>query len=219
MGDAVHAHAFDLLHPEGVGPHPGDLLEVERRPLPTAGSVHPALHERPPLLQQPHADLEGLGLPDGVVDHVDPARVGHGQAVVGRMQHTARPRRRLLDERLSGLGGDHRGAEPPGQLGLGLEAGHHHDLDVGVQRPQDGRGRRPEGAGAVDEHLPPGGWRMPGDRVQRHGEGVGEDGQLVGHRVGHGDEHGVVGREVVGVAAGGVLARPGVDAGGQRARR
>jgi hypothetical protein len=41
---------------------------------------------------------------------------------------------------------------------LGGESSDHHDLDVGVEGPQDRRGRRAEGAAAVETRtLPPGG--------------------------------------------------------------
>ena len=53
---------------------------------------------------------------------------------------------------------------------------------------------------------------MPGDRVQRHRERVGEDGEFVGHRLGHRVQHAVVRRHQFGVAAGHVRRHPGVNA-------
>src|SRR5436190_21261062 len=81
--DAVLAHALDLFDAERVGPHPVDLLEVERAPLPPAGRVDAALHQRASRLQQPDADLERLRLADGVVDDVDARGMGHWQTHEG----------------------------------------------------------------------------------------------------------------------------------------
>ena len=79
--------------------------------------------------------------------------------------------------------------------------------------------RAPERAAAVDEHLAARRWRVARHRVQRDGEGVAEDRHLVGHALGDGDEHRLVGGQVVGEATGRVLRRPGVDAGRDGALR
>ena len=108
--DAVLADALDLLDAEGVGADPADLLEVERAPLPPAGRVHAALHERAAGLEHPHLHLEGLRLADGVVGDVDAAGVAHrdaGQALHGRPEHPARPLRQLLDHLLLGAEPEH----------------------------------------------------------------------------------------------------------------
>jgi hypothetical protein len=210
----VLADAFDLLDAEGVGAHPADLLEVERAPFPATRRVDAALDERPPRLEQADADLERLRLPDRVVHDVHEGREGHRQSGQRLPQHAARPRRELLDDPQARLvGEDDGGPELPGQLLLALEAGDHGDLDVGIQRPQDGDGAAAERAGAVDDHLAAGGRWMAGDRVERDRERIGEDGDLVGDVVGDGEHHraGVGGHEV-GVAAGGVAGDAGVDA-------
>ena len=95
-------------------------------------------------------------------------------------------------------------AEAPkaeGHLALGLEAGHHADLDAGVQRPQDGDAGQAEGAGAVDQHAAGGRRRVADDGVEGDREGVGEDRGLVGDAVGHRDQHGVVRRQLLGPGA------------------
>ena len=105
------------------------------------------------------------------------------------------------------------GPEPAGQLGLGLEArddGHRH---VGVERPQDRDRAQPQRAGPVHQNPARSGRRVAGDRVQGHRERVGEHGHLVGNRVGHREQHAVVGRHQLGVSAGHVGRHPGVDAG------
>ena len=53
---------------------------------------------------------------------------------------------------------------------------------------------------------------MPRHRVQRHGEGVTDHGHFIAQVVRDGDEHRLVGRQVVGEAAGSILRRAGVDA-------
>jgi hypothetical protein len=58
---------------------------------------------------------------------------------------------------------------------------------------------------------------VPGDGMERHGEGVGEHGLLVGDLVGHRDQHRVVGRHQFRVATGRVARDAGVDAGRQQA--
>ena len=52
---------------------------------------------------------------------------------------------------------------------------------------------------------------MAGDRVQRHRKRVGEHRRLVGHRIGHWEQHTVVSRHQLGVAAGHIGRHPGVD--------
>src|SRR5207249_2108494 len=90
--DAVLAEALDLLDAEGVGADPVDLLEVQRAPLPPAGSVHAALHERAPRLEQADADLERLWLAHRVVHDVDARGMGHRQAHERLAQPPAGPR-------------------------------------------------------------------------------------------------------------------------------
>ena len=103
-------------------------------------------------------------------------------------------------------------AEAACQLRLGGEARHHSDRRLGVQRTQHRDRAQSEGTRSVDEHPSRGRWRMPGDRVQRNRERVGEHRDLVGHRIRHGEQHAVVGRHQFGVAAGDVRRHPGVDA-------
>ena len=52
---------------------------------------------------------------------------------------------------------------------------------------------------------------MAGDGVQRHRKRVGEHRQLVGHRIGHREQHAVVSRHQLGVATGHVGRDAGVD--------
>ena len=100
--------------------------------------MHTRLHQGPSRREDSHADLERLGLADGVVDDVDRARVGHRQALQRLAQPTAAPGDELLDQRQARFGRQHlRGAESIGQLSLRSEAGHHRQLDVQVQRCQD----------------------------------------------------------------------------------
>ena len=113
-----------------------------------------ALHQRSPLAQDPDAHLEGLGLADGVVDDVDPARVGHRQALERLDELAARPGGELLDDLQAVVGRQHeRRPQPAGQVGLGVEPGHHRHLHVGIQGPEHGDGRAPERSGPVDEDL------------------------------------------------------------------
>ena len=70
----------------------------------------------------------------------------------------------------------------------------------------------PSAPRAVDEHLAAGRRRVTCHRVQRDGEGVPDDGHFVAQVVRDGDEHRLVGGQVVGEATGRVLRRPGVDA-------
>ena len=109
VGDGVLAHAVDLLDAEGVGAGDGELFEVDRRPLPPTRCGDAALDEGAALGEHAHADLQGLGPGDGVVDDVDPARVGDGQPVEGRVEHAAGPRGQLLDEREARFVGEHLG--------------------------------------------------------------------------------------------------------------
>ena len=128
----------------------------------------------PARLEQADADLCRLRRADGVVDDVDATGVGHRQAAaLEALEDAAGPGRRLLEQLLDGEGVDHGGAQPPRQRGLGRKAGDDHDLDVGVERPDDGGDGGAECAAAVDEDLAAGRRRMTGDRMQRHGEGVG----------------------------------------------
>ena len=155
----------------------------------------------------------GLGRADGVVDDVDAARPRDRQALPRPAQHAAGPRRERLDERIARLGSNVVAPSSVGQRLLRGPAGDGGDLDVGVQRPQDGGGARAEGAGAVDDGAAARRRRRAGDGVERDRERVGEDGDLVGDVVGHGHEHAAVGREQLGEAAGGVGRVAGVDAG------
>ncbi len=89
--DGVLADALDLLDPEGVGAHEGELLEVDGGVLPAARRVHPRLHERAPLGQHADPELEGLRPGHGVVDDVDAAGMGHRQSGERSVQDAARP--------------------------------------------------------------------------------------------------------------------------------
>ena len=106
------------------------------------------------------------------------------------------------------MGEDSVRPEALGHGALGLEAGDHPDLHARVEGLEDGHAREAQGTGAVDEHPPGRGRRVPHDGVEGHGEGVGEDGRLVGDAVGDGDQHGVVRRQLLGPGAG----RSGDDA-------
>jgi hypothetical protein len=112
---------------------------------------------------------------------------------------------------------DDGGAELARERGLGLEAGDHEHLDVGVERAEDRGGARTERAGAVHHRLAAGHGRMAGDGVQADGEGVGEDRKLVRDLVRNLEQLGVVGGHERRVPAAGVARRPGVDAGRDRA--
>ena len=73
--------------------------------------------------------------------------------MVGR-EHATRPLGQLLDQLDLGAESEHRvGAEPTGEVGLGVEPGHDGDLDVGVQRPEDGDRARAERASPPDQRL------------------------------------------------------------------
>ena len=171
------------------------------------------------LGEDPDADFEGLGLGDGVVDHVDPARDGRRAARRTGLWSTP------PDHSASSSTTARRGScattlaapESGGEVCLGGEARHHRHLDVGVQGPQRSDTRDAQRAGAVDEGLAAGRWRMAQDGVHRHREGVGQHGQAVGHAVGDGDQHRVVGGEQVGPGAGGVGGHADVDTGAERA--
>ena len=165
VGDAVLTHALDLLDPEGVGARIGDLLGVHRRVVPLGGAVHAQLHKGPPGTQHAAANLQRLGCPDRVVDHVDATRKGHREPVC-RLQHAARPVRDPLDELKSRLVGNRRCPEALGQPALRFEPGDRHHLDSGVQRPQDRDGALAERAGTVDEHLASRLRRMAGDSME-----------------------------------------------------
>ena len=60
--DRVLALPSNLLDTEGVGADPGDLLEVQRAPLPPARRVHAGLHERARGLRTrtPTSNVSGL---------------------------------------------------------------------------------------------------------------------------------------------------------------
>jgi hypothetical protein len=179
--------------------------------------VHPGLHERAARLEDAHGHLEALASRHGVVDDVDATRIGHRHLVVAA-QHAARPLGDLLDELRQRLVLEHaRGAELLGELALRVEARDHTDLDVGVQRAQDRDRAATERAGAVHERPAVMCRRMTRDGVQRHRERVGEDANLVRHRVGNLEQHRVVRRHEVRVATGQVLRRADVDAGRERA--
>ena len=166
VADAVLALALDLLDPERVRPDPGDLLEVERAPLPSARRVHAALHERAARLEHADAHLERLGLADGVVDDVDAAGVAHRAARAGPPSSGAagRPTTPPAPRRAPAA----RRAAPPWprraspRAAPGVEARHHRDLDVGVERAEDRDRARAERARAPDEHLAAGGRRDDG---------------------------------------------------------
>ena len=63
MGDAVLAHAFDLLDPEGVRARVADLLAVHRCVFPLGRAVHAQLHEGAVGGQHPAADLQCSAAP------------------------------------------------------------------------------------------------------------------------------------------------------------
>ncbi len=101
------------------------------------------------------------------------------------------------------------------QLLLRGEPGHHRHLDVGEQAAQGGHARHPEGAGPVDKGLSPRRRGIAQDGVHRHGEGIGQDGEFVGHGVGHGNQHRIVGRQQLRPRPGGVGGHPDVDTGAE----
>ena len=101
------------------------------------------------------------------------------------------------------MGEDRGGSEREGHLALGLEPSHHADLHVRVQGPQDGDAGQAERAGAVDQHAAGGRGRVPDDGVEGDREGIGEDRGLVRDAVRHGDQHGVVCRQLLGPRTGG----------------
>ncbi len=103
-----------------------------------------------------------------------------------------------------------------GEGGLGRVRRDHHHLHVRVQGTQDGGRRRAERPGSVDERPAARRGRVPGHRVQRDRERVGEDGDLVGDVRRDREQHRVMGGEVVGEPSRSVLAGAGVDPGGQR---
>ena len=139
-----------------------------------------------------------------------------GEPVQRLVQHGAGPGGELLDELQPGLVGEHRvGPELQGHGALGLEAGHDADLDARVERLEDGHAGQAEGAGAVDEDLARGRRRVPHNGVERDREGVRQHGGLVRDAVGHRDEHGVVGRQLLGPGAGGAGDDADVHAGAQ----
>ena len=183
--DAVLAHALDLLDAERVGADPADLLEVERAPLPAAGRVDAALHERAPRLQHPDLDLERLGLADGVVGDVDPAGVAHREAAEALHRRAAarRPTRRPAPRPSPAAAPRRNTRWAPSSVGQrrpGRRSGRR-------RRPRRrGRGRAgsrprsdPSAPGAPHERPAAGRRRVAGDAVQRHRERVGEDGVLV----------------------------------------
>src|SRR5205823_12037892 len=118
VGDAVLAAAVDLLHAEGVGPDDADFLEVQRRPLEAAGCAYAGHDQRTSALQHADADLQRVGLADGVVDDVDLTGVAERQALPRAPQGAARPAGQLLDELEAGLGLEDGGAQAAGHLRL-----------------------------------------------------------------------------------------------------
>ena len=101
----------DRHHGEGVRPHDGDLLEIERRPFEALRRLDAGDGDAPARAGDADADLEGLGRADGVVDDVD-AAVEHGQAA---------PRVPALRARGIGDGVDESAGRPVGPDALGAE--------------------------------------------------------------------------------------------------
>jgi hypothetical protein len=201
--NGVETAPLEVLHAEGVRAGDGDLLEVDRGRFPAFGRGHTGVDQPASFGQDAHAHLEGLGLGDGVVDHVDVPGMRDGQPVQREVQDGARPGGELLDELEPGLVGEHGvRPEPQRHLALGLEAGDDADLDPWVQRFEDSHARQPEGARPVDEHPPRRGRRVPHNGVERDREGIGQHGGLVRDAVGNRNQHGVVRGQLFGPGAG-----------------
>ena len=155
--------------PNALEPTQADLLEVQRAPLPAArgrgrrssrACPGPSAPAPPPRTspawrscRRPRRSRRGgtWGCPSR------PSMVG--------LEHPARPRGQLSrPSRASRPRRNTRvGAEPLGQRGLRVEAGHHADLHVGVEGAEDRDRARPERAGAPDERPgrpAGGGWRV-----------------------------------------------------------
>ena len=193
VGNGMLADALDLFDSEGVRAYDGELLEVHGRPFPSSRCVHSGLDEGAVLGEKAYSDLQRLGARHGVVDDVDPTRVGDRQPGERRVQSPARPLGKLLHDHPSGfVGYDLCSAQVRDEPRLGLEPRHHGHLCLGMQGPQRRDRRRPQGAGSVDEGAASPRWRMADNGVHRDGEGVGEDRQLVGYLVRHRYEHRVV---------------------------
>ena len=137
------------------------------------------------------------------------------EALPRRAEHAARPTGERFDELQSRLRREDRGAEPASHLGLAGPAGDGRDFDVGVQRAQDRRRRRAEGAGTVDHGLAARPRRRSRHRMERDGEGVRQHCDLVRDFVGHRNHHGAVGGHQFGETARRLLGVAGVDAGGE----
>ena len=107
------------------------------------------------------------------------------------------------------------GAEPAGQLGLGVEAGHHRDLHVGVQRAQDGDAPQlPSDPAPYTRTLRPGGggWRVIACSDTANGSAKTASSSVIESGTANSIES-WAGHQL-GVPAGGVGRHPGVDPGG-----
>ena len=130
----------DLLEPERVGAHPGDLLEVQRAPLPPAGRVHTGLHQRPAGREHPHPDLERLRLADGVVDDVDRPRdrPSAAPAAAGAAGRRPQATSSSMTARRGSCASTLAAPNSPGQLAPGRRSG--------PRRPPPRRGTAPAGS-------------------------------------------------------------------------
>src|SRR5206468_9440684 len=100
--------------------------------------------ERPPAFEHPDADLEGLGLADGVVDDVDVAGMAEGQALPWAAKDASGPTSETLDELEARFRLEHSGSKVASHLGLARPAGDRCHVDVGIELAQDRGRRRPE---------------------------------------------------------------------------
>src|SRR5205085_1541264 len=142
------------------------LLEVERRPLEAARCTDAGDHNRASALHDADADLERVGLADGVVDDVDVAGMAEGQALPRAAQDATRPPSQSFDEFEAGFGLEHGGPELARHLRLAGPTGDRRHLYVGVELAQDGGGGRAQRSGAVDDRLPTRRWGRARDGVQ-----------------------------------------------------
>ena len=103
--------------------------------------------------------------------------------------------------------------ERAGQRRLGVEARDHGDGHAPDRAPAAiATAHNPSEPAPYTSTRPDAGRRMAGDRVQRHRERIGEHRELIGHLVGHAEQHAVVRGHQLGVAAGDVGRHTGVNA-------
>ena len=148
------------LRSQGVGAHPGDLLEVEGAPFPASRGVHAAFDQRPPGLEDAYPDLEGLGLPDRVVDDIDAP--GGPWAGPRGVQHPAGPVGQLLDDGQAGLVIQHLWAPSCRASAACASKRAITATSTSGYRAAAPPPRRSQRAGPVHDDLAPGGggWRV-----------------------------------------------------------